>query len=77
MDRPFGTLRFWTTSPVAGSDSTALQLHREMREQTAVVAEVVYSDGVGQYFLETFGGDVPLDVLEEFIAEAKDLIRYK
>jgi hypothetical protein len=27
--------------------------------------------------LRTFSGDVPLEVVEELIAEAKELIRYK
>jgi hypothetical protein len=66
---------------------TALRLHRETVTgydlqpvadgQAAVVAEVVFWDAAGQYFLETFNGDVPLEVVEELIAEAKDKIRYK
>jgi hypothetical protein len=66
---------------------TALRLHRETvmgydfrpatDREAAVVAEVVYWDAAGHYYLQTFSEDVPLEVVEELIAEAKDKIRYK
>lgn len=87
MDRPFGTLRFWTTPPVENreQDSTTLRLHCEttvgrdlkppVDSKARVVAAVTYWEGAGHFYLETLGGDVPVEIIEELIAEAKDLIR--
>ena len=54
-----------------------MRLHRETEGRTVVAAEVVFWDAAGQYFLKTFNGDVPLDIVEALIVEAKDKIRYK
>lgn len=56
---------------------TALRLHRETDGKTAVIAEVVFWDACGQYSLQTFNGDVPLDIIEPLILEAKETIKYK
>jgi hypothetical protein len=79
MNRPFGRLHFWTTSPVSNccDGFTALRLHRDLDGTTALVAEVVFWDAVGQYFLQTFQTDVPVEIVEALIAEANDLIPYK
>lgn len=79
MDRPHGRDRFWTTPPVNDREagSTSLRLHRDSEGRSVIAAEVVFWDALGQYFLETFNGDVPLDIIEALIAEAKDKIRYK
>lgn len=46
---------------------------RELHRNNDVVARVVFWDAEGQYSAETIG-EVPLAILEELIAEAKDLI---
>jgi hypothetical protein len=87
LNRPFGRYRFWTDAPLTNAEEgyTALRLHRETfmgfdlqpaaDRQAAVVAEVVYWDAAGHYYQETFSGAVPLEIIEEFIAEAKTVIR--
>ncbi len=79
MDRLHGKDRFWTTLPVGDREvgSTTLRLYRETEGRAVVAAEVVFWDAAGQYFLETLNGDVPLDIIEALIAEAKDTIKYK
>jgi hypothetical protein len=82
LDRPHGIDRFWTTPPVddVKAGCTTLRLHRESRESpgnTVVAAEIVFWDAAGQYFLQTFNGDVPLTIIEALIAEAKEKIKYK
>lgn len=41
------------------------------------VARVVFWDACGQFYVETFQTDVPLDIFEEVIAEAKTAIRMR
>ncbi len=40
------------------------------------IARVVYWESCGEFFVETFGTDVPLPIIEELIAEAKESIKY-
>lgn len=79
MDRLHAKDRFWTTPPVVDCEagSTTLRLHRETEGRAVVAAEVIFWDAAGQYFLETFNCDVPIDIVEVLIAEAKDKIKYK
>jgi hypothetical protein len=39
------------------------------------VARIVFWDAAGEFVLETFGGDVPLTIIEELIDEAKRKIK--
>ncbi|QDU21158.1 hypothetical protein [Urbifossiella limnaea] len=41
------------------------------------VASVVFWDATGQFWVETFGTDIPLQVLEELIAETKEKVRIR
>lgn len=79
MDIRHATGRFWTTPVVTDrrAGSTVLRLHRERAGSRVVAAEVVFWDADGQFFLETFNGDVPLAVIEALITEAKDQIRVR
>ncbi len=52
-------------------DGIALELHLTVQGQDSVVAEVFYSDADGTWTINTFDCDVPLELIEEFIAEAK------
>lgn len=48
-----------------------LELHRLADGSSQKVAKVVYWDAAGQFFLETFGFELPLSIAEKLIAEAK------
>ena len=80
LNQRHGRHRFWTTLvDDCKAGYTALRLHRESEspDQTEVAAEVIFWDSAGQYFLETFGEIVPLEIIETLIAEAKEKIKYK
>ena len=79
LNRQYGQHRFTTIPPVIDRTEgfTALRLYREQDGRSSVCAEVVYWDACGQYVMETFDGDVPVDIIEELIAEAKESIKYK
>lgn len=53
---------------------SAIKLYRTAKGETKHVASVTFWDASGQYFVDTFHGDVPLDIFENFIAEAKQQI---
>jgi hypothetical protein len=57
-----------------GSAGFELYRKRKSESQTNRVATVIYWDASGDFFLETFGGSLPLGVLERVIAEAKETI---
>lgn len=52
-------------------DGMALELHRAVRGQDSTVAEIFYSDADHSWMLNTFDCDVPLELIEELIAQAK------
>jgi len=52
-------------------DGVGLELHWHFDRQDVVVAEIFACDKDGSWTLSTFDCDVPLEVIEEFIAEAK------
>ena len=41
------------------------------------VARILFWDASGQFAVETFNFEVPLDVLEQLIAEAKGMVKTK
>jgi hypothetical protein len=89
LNSPFGRYGFWTDSPVTNREKgcTALRLHHETVKgldlkpasdrEAAIVAEVVCWDDPGHYHLKTFNGDVPFEIIEALIEEAKETIKYK
>jgi hypothetical protein len=48
-------------------DGMALELHCD----SAAVAEVFYSDVTGEFSISLFAPDLPLPVIEQFVAEAR------
>ncbi|OGA78190.1 MAG: hypothetical protein A2X72_03810 [Burkholderiales bacterium GWF1_66_17] len=52
-------------------DGMGLEMHRTASGLDAVVAEVFYSDANGSWTINTFDCDVPLELVEELIAEAR------
>jgi len=78
MDRQFADARYWTEYVANDTDGFAgLRLHRERRGKTKVAAEVIFWDAVGQYFVQTFNGDVPVEIIEAVIAEAKERVKVR
>lgn len=78
MDRQFADARFWTVYVEDKTDGFAgLRLHRERLGKATVAAEVIFWDAVGQYFVQTFNGDVPVEIIEAVIAEAKERVKVR
>jgi hypothetical protein len=76
MDREYGDARYTSRKVedrVAGF--VGFDLWRSHHGHDACVARVLFWDACGQFSAETLGTDVPLQVLEEVIAEAKASIK--
>jgi hypothetical protein len=50
-------------------------LYRLEDDKKQRVARIVFWDAAGEFVLETFGGDVPLTIIEELVDEAKRTIK--
>jgi len=50
---------------------------RRAEGQESRAARVVFWDASGQFWLETFGTDVPLEIAEQLIDEAKRTIKVR
>ena len=72
MDREHKGARY-TTLMVSDiqRDGMGLELHWTVGGQDSVVAEIFFSDSEPSWTLNTFDCDVPLELVEELIAEAK------
>ena len=76
METQFGHERFWTTYVEDHKDGFAgLRLHRERFGKTTVAAEVLYWDASGHFFVQTFNGEVAVEIIEALIAEARQRLR--
>ncbi len=49
----------------------AVKLFRTTGKARIHAASITYWDAMGQCSLNNFAGEIPLDIIEEFIAEAK------
>lgn len=79
MDRDYAQHRY--TTKVVGDDRAGyagLELYQTLLRDPADgprrVAQVIYWDAVGQFFIETFATDIPVTIAENLIAEARSLI---
>ncbi|WP_127682680.1 hypothetical protein [Inhella crocodyli] len=73
LDREYEGVRYSTlVASDVMRDGIALELHRHWQNQDNVVAEVFFSDEVGKWTLSTFDCDVPLELIEQLISEAKE-----
>ncbi len=79
MDQSIGHMRYTSRKVEDKLDGYAgYELWRSRDGQTAVrIASVLYWDALAGFYVETFGTDVPLKVLEELIAETKEQTGYK
>ena len=76
MNRTYGDSQYMSILVKDDKDgSTAVELHRTSSGKTVRIASVVFWDACGQFFVETFNSDVPLEILEELMAEAKEKIK--
>lgn len=72
MDRQYAEYRYSTEYVFDNQAGYAgLELLRTGRGETRRVAKVIYWDACGQYCFETLGADVPVEIVEQLIAETK------
>ncbi len=78
MERQFGHTRYWTIfMEDRKAGNAGFRLHGESFGKTYVAAEVIYWDACGQFYVETIEKDVPVEIIEMVIAEAKQQIKIK
>lgn len=76
MDRTWARIRYRTKTVEDLTEGwVALELVRDTEGKTETAARVTYWDAEGQFSFQMFGGEIPLGVLEEFVAEAKAAVR--
>ena len=66
----------YVTQLVSDNDEgwIALELHRTENWRCVLAARVVFWDATGQFALEVLVDELPLTIVEELIAEAKERI---
>lgn len=76
MDRIWARTRYRTKAVENLSEGwLAIDLIRDTERSTETAARVTYWDAEGQFSFQMFGGEIPLSILEEFVAEAKAAVR--
>jgi hypothetical protein len=77
MNRKHGPATY-TTRSVAdrAAGSAGLELYRDVNGRTECAARLLFWDASGQFNLQTFS-EVPLDIVEQLISEAKQAIKTK
>jgi hypothetical protein len=74
MNMQWSGVRYWTSFVQDTTDGFAgVRLHQEKAGIESIAAEVIFWDAMGQFFSQTFS-EVPLNVLEALIAEAKTAV---
>lgn len=79
MDTHRGDARYWTTFVEdCKAGCAGFHLHRERFGQSALVGQTIYWDATGGFVFGTFDGeDVPVEIVEAAIAEARERIKTK
>jgi hypothetical protein len=73
-----GNQRFWTAFVEDRTEGYAgFRLHRESSGRASVAGQLTYWDATGGFVFETFNGDVPVEIVQAVIAEAKEKIKLK
>jgi hypothetical protein len=76
MDRQYGDSRYTSRMVEARAEGyVGFELMRQRHGSDSRIARILFWDSFGQFSVETFGSDVPLDILEELAAEAKSSIK--
>ena len=72
MDRQYGQYRYQSRFVEDRQDGFAgYRLMRTLSGDSKDIAQVTYWDAVGQFFIETFGEDIPIEIARELMAEAE------
>jgi hypothetical protein len=79
MDIHHGHMHFWTTYIESREEGYgAFQLHRESFGQATLVGQTTYWDATGGFVFATFDGqDVPVEIVEAAVAEARREIKVR
>lgn len=79
MNIQLGHSRYWTTFVADNKDGFAgFRLHRESFGRIVEVGQTTYWDAPGTFVFGTFDGeDVPVEIVEAAIAEAREKIKTK
>jgi hypothetical protein len=78
MNIQFGDERYWTTPRQDNRKGFAeLQLHRERRGGIEIVAECLFWDAAGRFYIRTSEHEVSVEIAEALIAESKLLVKTK
>jgi hypothetical protein len=77
MDRVFSIYRYTTRLVHDDKEgSSVVDLYAARKDAaTKRVARVVFWDAYGDFFLETFGAQIPVVIAQELVAEAKATIK--
>ena len=78
MEHQRGHERYWTTFVEDRADGFAgMRLHRERFGKSSIAAQVVFVDAAGEFTVETFDGEVPVEIIEEVIVESKARVKVR
>jgi hypothetical protein len=75
MNQLYGST-FYTTGVVSNDASLGIELFGERGGTRVLVAQIVCWDANGQVMLQTFH-EIPLEIVEELIVEAKQKFKIK
>ena len=78
MDLSWGNLRYTSKFIDDRKDEySGFELYEESNGQSKRVASVFFWNANGQYFVETFGTDVPLEIMSLLITETKEKVKIR
>ena len=78
MDRQYGDIHFVSKMVQDLTDGfVGYELLQTQHGKNSCAAKVLFWDASGQFFVETLGCDVPLEIIEELISEAKANIKVR
>lgn len=73
MDREYEGVRYTTlVASDVQRDGIGLELHWHWQNQDNVIAEAFFAEEAETWTLNTFACDVPLELIEQLISEAKE-----
>ena len=78
MNRDWAGSRY-TTLPVSNNKDgySGLELYIASKDEKKRVARILFWDASGEFFFETFNTELPLNIVEELIAEAKTTVKIR
>lgn len=78
MNRNHGNAHFETVFLDNKTEGYAgLELYRTSKGKKERVARVLFWDASGQFFLETFNTELPVDIVEKLILETKTAVKIR